>query len=329
MDQICNNNGLLHILEEIFINLDFETYLKCRLVNSHFKSALDNPKQCWKKVFRGGNWCLKNFKEKFAAYEIAFGNCEPNELLRFIPSWHLFPNGVTWYELQFFEICMEDFKTAWTKLLFENEEKKSCCPNSKDPVLHLMKILREIDALKFAFKNCHIENHPYKMMALINEDPQMYKNGKALIMTKSIIEFMDLELMFKLSYLDYKPRSCIGPKECAEFRNLVENGISLPKLIINFGNEIHEYHFGLDNLCCYENNYGTIHLPPGEFRPKFNLEIPDFWAFQRLQEDPEMMKIYIKDVFSDPYQHGPLLGTPKRMVIWKNRVHKLNFKILL
>ena len=325
MDQICNNNGLLHILEEIFINLDFETYLKCRLVNSHFKSALDNPKQCWKKVFRGGNWCLKNFKEKLAAYEIALSNCQPNELLQFIPSWHLITsNGLTWYEMQYFEISMEDFKNAWMNLLFENEEKKSCCPNSKSPVLHLMNIFRAIDDLKAAFKDCHLENHPYKVMALINKDSQMYKNGNALVMTRPIIEFLDLELKFRLTYLDYRPRSHNSPNECVEFINLVENGNSLPKLITKIGDEIHEYHFGLESfIFCYENNYKTIHLQPAEFRLGLYLDIPNFWAFQRLQDDPQMMKNYTKEVSSDPYRRrGPIMGTPRRKV--RNTKVKVN-----
>ena len=93
--------------------------------------------------------------------------------------------------MQDFEISLEDFKNAWMNLLFEDGEKKSC-PNSKDPVLHLMKIFRAIEDLKAAFKECQLENHPYKMMELIHEDPQMYENGNALIMTKPIIEFMDL-----------------------------------------------------------------------------------------------------------------------------------------
>ena len=43
MDFITKNPGLHHIVEETFMNLDYENLLKCQEVNEHWKKVLDNP----------------------------------------------------------------------------------------------------------------------------------------------------------------------------------------------------------------------------------------------------------------------------------------------
>ena len=55
MDQIVTNPGLQHIIEIIFLNLDFEDLQGCQLVNKSCKKILENPMFWLKKwrLFRG------------------------------------------------------------------------------------------------------------------------------------------------------------------------------------------------------------------------------------------------------------------------------------
>ena len=43
MDQIVSNPGLQHIAEKIFLTLNYEDILSCRLVNKSSKLILENP----------------------------------------------------------------------------------------------------------------------------------------------------------------------------------------------------------------------------------------------------------------------------------------------
>ena len=41
MEPLVNNPGFQHIIEDIFLNLDHETILQCRLVNKSWKKHID------------------------------------------------------------------------------------------------------------------------------------------------------------------------------------------------------------------------------------------------------------------------------------------------
>ena len=57
-DEIINNPGLQHIMEKIFLNLDFADILACQLINKSCKEIVDNPMFWLKK------WRLRGLSEK-------------------------------------------------------------------------------------------------------------------------------------------------------------------------------------------------------------------------------------------------------------------------
>ena len=57
-DEIINNPGLQHIIEKIFLNLDFADILACQLINKSCKEIVDNPMFWLKK------WRLRGLSEK-------------------------------------------------------------------------------------------------------------------------------------------------------------------------------------------------------------------------------------------------------------------------
>ena len=52
MDKIINNTGLQHIIEMIFLNLDYEYLQECQLLNKSIKEILENP-MFWIKKWKG------------------------------------------------------------------------------------------------------------------------------------------------------------------------------------------------------------------------------------------------------------------------------------
>ena len=54
MEALFENPGLVLLLENVLGNLDWDTFLKCRLVSKSVKSVIDNPHYTVKKIFRDG-----------------------------------------------------------------------------------------------------------------------------------------------------------------------------------------------------------------------------------------------------------------------------------
>ena len=67
LDQISNNPGLQHIIEKIFLNLDFDSLLACQLINKSCKEIskeiLDDPMFLLKKWSLRGRLSKKNQEE--------------------------------------------------------------------------------------------------------------------------------------------------------------------------------------------------------------------------------------------------------------------------
>ena len=58
LDQISNNPGLQHIIEKIFLNLDFDSLLACQLINKSCQEVLDDP------IFWLKKWILRGLSKK-------------------------------------------------------------------------------------------------------------------------------------------------------------------------------------------------------------------------------------------------------------------------
>ena len=162
MDFICTNPGFKFIAEEIFTILDSETILTCRLVNSKWKAVVENPNFCLNKVFRGGEWCLKNFKRQFLEYEESFEKCCPETLLKYIPAWHA-PNAQSWYNVQDFEgslnkwflkHCSEKLSDT-NPLRYQYVNQKSENSDLKFERKKIIKIIKIIENSIFFSKRLH------------------------------------------------------------------------------------------------------------------------------------------------------------------------------
>ena len=54
MEALFENPGLVPLLENVLVHLDWSTFLKCRLVSKSVKNVIDNPYYSVKKMFRDG-----------------------------------------------------------------------------------------------------------------------------------------------------------------------------------------------------------------------------------------------------------------------------------
>ena len=82
MDQIMNNPGLQHIIENVFLNLDYEDLLACQLINNYCKGIIENP-MFWLKKWRMRGLSKKN--EKDWAKVIQNTKDNPNEEIDALP----------------------------------------------------------------------------------------------------------------------------------------------------------------------------------------------------------------------------------------------------
>ena len=62
MKEIVKNPGLQYIIEKIFLNLDFEDILACKLINKSCKTIVDNP-TFWLKKWRLRGLSKENRKD--------------------------------------------------------------------------------------------------------------------------------------------------------------------------------------------------------------------------------------------------------------------------
>ena len=58
MNQIVNNPGLQHVIENVFLNLDFEGILSCQFINQSCHELLENP------IFWLKKWRLRGLSKK-------------------------------------------------------------------------------------------------------------------------------------------------------------------------------------------------------------------------------------------------------------------------
>ena len=58
MNQIVNNPGLQHIIEDVFLNLDFKDIISCQSINQSCKELLENP------IFWLKKWRLRGLSQK-------------------------------------------------------------------------------------------------------------------------------------------------------------------------------------------------------------------------------------------------------------------------
>ena len=80
MEKIINNPGLQHIIENIFMNLDYKDLMVCQLVNKSCRQTLENP-MFWLKMWRlRRGLSKKNFADWSNAIQITRGrtNLEKN-----------------------------------------------------------------------------------------------------------------------------------------------------------------------------------------------------------------------------------------------------------
>ena len=79
MEQIVNNPGLQHIIENIFLNLNYKDLMTCKLVNKSCKQILNNP-MFWLKMWRlKRGLSKKNHADWSNAIQITMGtNLEKN-----------------------------------------------------------------------------------------------------------------------------------------------------------------------------------------------------------------------------------------------------------
>ena len=80
MEKIINNPGLQHIIENVFLNLDYKDLMVCQLVNKSCKQILDNP-MFWLKMWRmRRGLSKKNYADWSNAIQITRGrtNLEKN-----------------------------------------------------------------------------------------------------------------------------------------------------------------------------------------------------------------------------------------------------------
>ena len=69
MDQIINNPGFQHITEKILLNLDYEDFQVCKLINKSCKEILDNP-MFWLKKWKSRGLCDENHENWAKAIQI-------------------------------------------------------------------------------------------------------------------------------------------------------------------------------------------------------------------------------------------------------------------
>ena len=337
MDFICTNPGLKFIAEHIFTILDSETILICRLVNSKWKGVVDDPNFCLGKVFLAGEWCLKNFKRQFLEYEESFERCSPETLLKYIPGWHA-PNDQPWYDVQDFEGSLNSFKESWKKFVFKpkNDPLPPWC-YSRNPLFYLMRLYKVIDNLKYAFRQCNLKNYPYELQGLLHSAPEWYEIEHYWdiwkVLTEPIVEFLDLELMFRLNYLDYRPRTFDNDQDCLQFRISVQNQIAKNKKINDMGrpmgmpftikwnfkveNEEHEFDYGY----VFDDYYALSKQHKSSdawvtIQQKIEFGACDFWPFLRFQDDPKKIRSYTKEVILQKTRDSVTIGCDKRSKLW-------------
>ena len=179
-------------------------------------------------------------------------------------------------------------------------------------MLHLLKLIKAIHNLKKAFYECDLENHPKRMLAMLVKDRKKFKasglflfkplwSGSILVIMRSILEFLDIELMFRLTFLDYRPRFQ-EQNECSRFREMIKNASGFPKWEIKSGSEKHQICFHYDTICVYEKNYCPVYddyKPIGVGEPPWYVSLVSehFWDFFRLLDSPDRMKKYAEDLF--------------------------------
>ena len=187
MDLILNNHGFHHILEEIFMNLDYQNILKCQKVCSFWESILKNPvfwlKKCvnlglgkeheklWAKLLK----TLKDpsLKENMTSELIEIHNGVSGLLTNCRKSWlpdfynhinHPFHKCYRSKDLALIENYLETVDSS-----IVNEEVKFILEASEAGEIELLKILiaftnnpnpmnsRGFSAIQLAVDKCHVE----------------------------------------------------------------------------------------------------------------------------------------------------------------------------
>ena len=134
MEQIANNPGLKHIIENVFLNLDFKDLVACQLVTKSFNQILDGPIFWLKKWRTKRGLSEKNNADWAKAIQITQGtNLEKNVPLyikRVIMTGH-FVDIPCYIDSDVVEKSTEfTFEEALKKLMDEWFEKDRSIPNS-------------------------------------------------------------------------------------------------------------------------------------------------------------------------------------------------------
>ena len=84
MDLITKNPGLQHIAENIFLNLNHVTLLKCQNVNTEWKKILESPFFWLKKCVRQFGSSSEKIKENQSQWSKLFQNLNDPKLEKVI-----------------------------------------------------------------------------------------------------------------------------------------------------------------------------------------------------------------------------------------------------
>ena len=109
MENILNNRGLPHLVENIFLNLSYEDLEACQLINQSAKEILENPLFWVKKLIQRGLSC-ENQKQWMKGIPSLVKNSEKEKHILSYLKWNLKNGGV--FDVPFYtsSVVQDDFK---------------------------------------------------------------------------------------------------------------------------------------------------------------------------------------------------------------------------